>query len=149
MTKTNVDRRVFLGWVPIMIGLTLVGLGGCGKKAPPVPPKRPPLPQVTALKGRLEGDTVYLNWRSEPVDRGVRGYVVLRAQSSAASPPCPGCPLVFQKAGVVSSEHADGAFEFAEPVPEGFIYTYKVQPVGSSGDRGQDSNSVIVDRSGK
>lgn len=132
-----------------MIGLVLTGLGGCGKKAPPVPPKRPPLPQVTELKGHLQGDTVTLTWRAAPAAAGIRGYVVLRAQVSASGPSCPGCPLVFQKAGVVNSDQGTGELAFSEPVPAGFIYTYKVQPVGSSGDRGPSSNRIIIDRSGR
>jgi hypothetical protein len=38
---------------------------------------------------------------------------------------------------------------FSEQVSAGFVYTYKVRPVGSGGDQGQDSNAVIIDRSVK
>jgi hypothetical protein len=148
MTRGIINRRVISGWLAVMIGLVLTGLSGCGKKAPPVPPRRAPLPQVSALKGHLEGDTVTLTWPSAPAAVGIRGYVVLRAQVSATSPSCPGCPMVFQKAGMVNADQGTGTLAFSEPVRAGFIYTYKVLPVGSAGDRGPASNSVIIDRSG-
>jgi len=120
---------------------------GCGRKAPPVPPRRAPLPPVTGLIGRLEGDVVTLTWRRDPAAGATRGYIVLRAQTSAANPPCAGCPLIFQTAGELSGDRGAETIEFSESVLPGFIYTYKVQPVGSAGDRGQDSNRVIIDRS--
>lgn len=126
--------------------LVSAGLLSCGKKAPPIPPERPPLAQVTQLNGALEGDTVKLTWRHTGT-RSTKAYVVLRAQSDAAKPDCPRCPIIFQQVGIRTVDADTETVEFTEPVPTGFIYTYKVQPVGSSGDRGPDSNVVIIDRS--
>lgn len=142
-----VRRHRPAGWLLMAAALVLAALGGCGKKGPPVAPKSPPLPQVTELKGHLEGDTVFLSWRPAASDARIKGYVVLRAQADAAKPPCPGCPRVFQKVGEPSVDGDTEAVEFSEPVPHGFIYTYKVLPVGSSGDQGPESNYVTIDRS--
>jgi hypothetical protein len=147
MMPSMVRRHRPVGWLLMAAALVLAALGGCGKKGPPVAPKSLPLPQVTELKGRLEGDTVFLSWRPVASDSRIKGYVVLRAQADAAKPPCPGCPRVFQKVGEPSAGSDSEAVEFSEPVPPGFIYTYKVQPVGSSGDPGPESNFVTIDRS--
>ncbi|MDA8140914.1 MAG: hypothetical protein M0036_19875 [Desulfobacteraceae bacterium] len=116
---------------------------GCGIKAAPVPPNRSSLTTVTALKGRLEDNRVTLTW---PNSGGNASYLVLRATSDPAKP-CPGCPLVFQTIGTAKIDPATESVTYSELVASGFVYTYKVQPVGSAGDRGSDSNMVVIDRS--
>jgi hypothetical protein len=135
------------GWFLLCAVLLVTSFGGCGKKGPPVPPQRPPLPQVTTLEGRLEGETIFLNWRPGEAARGIKAYVVLRSLVDPAKPPCPGCPRVFQRVGEIASDPSAEALQFSEPAAPGFIYTYKVQPLGTTGDPGPDSNAVSIDRS--
>ncbi|KJS29843.1 MAG: hypothetical protein VR64_18730 [Desulfatitalea sp. BRH_c12] len=149
MTKAHIDRRTWLGWALALIAISLLGVWSCGKKAPPVPPKRPPLPRAADLKGQLVDDTVTLTWQRGTSAEGITAYVIMRAQADVSKPPCPGCPLVFQKVGSVDVDRDTETVVFSDPVPPGFVYTYKVQPVGSSGDRGPDSNAVIIDRSSR
>jgi predicted small lipoprotein YifL len=154
MTQASLDVISFsaafrirrIGWIAVLISLCFLATAGCGRKGPPVPPQRTPLPQATELSGRLEGDTATLTWRRPAAAQGLREYAVMRAQSKGSDPACPGCPLVFQEAERITTDVDTDTFEFSERVPEGFIYTYKVQTVEASGDRGQDSNRVIIDR---
>lgn len=127
--------------------LLAAGLWACGVKAPPVAPKRPPLPAVVDLAAALDGDTVTLTWNHDRTARGVVGYDVMRAAADPTQPPCPGCPLVYRKAGTAAADRDAAEVIFTEQVPAGFIYTYKVRAVGSSGDRGADAGTVVVDRS--
>lgn len=146
MTRLK-SRRFFFSWGWLLAaGLLWTGIGGCGKKGPPVAPYRQPLPQVTELQGSLEGDTVTLTWRSVERDR-IRHFDVLRAEYPADQPACPGCPNVYHKVGeAVLGADADH-YQFTEAVAAGFVYTYKVQPVGPAGERGPESNMVVIDRS--
>jgi hypothetical protein len=138
-----------IAWKAVMAVLCLLVLIGCGRKAPPVPPLQSAPFQAAELNGRLEGDAAILTWQRPAVERELRGYAVMRAQSTAADPACAGCPLVFLEAGRIAAEPGIEAFEFSEVVPEGFIHTYKVQPFGVSGARGQDSNRVTLDRTSR
>ncbi len=144
--KSGGTRGSFWAWLlcALMLATTTAG---CGKKGPPVPPDHTPLAQVTSLKGRLEGDSVHLNWRPGDTGRGIKEFVVLRSQVDPAKPPCPGCPQIFQRVGTVAPDPLTQTAQFTESTAAGFIYTYKVQPVGASGERGPDSNTVTIDRS--
>jgi hypothetical protein len=102
---------------------------------------------VTTLEGRLEGDDIRLSWRPGESVKGIKAYAILRSQVDPAKPPCPGCPRVFQRVGQVTPDPKAEAVRFSEPTAPGFIYTYKVQPVGSSGESGPESNAVSIDRS--
>ena len=134
------------GWL-LLCAVLVTTVGGCGKKGPPIPPRSTPLPQVTTLAGRLEGDAIHLSWRPGESVKGIKSYVILRSQVDPAKPPCPGCPRVFQRVGQVAPDPKAQAVQFSEPTASGFIYTYKVQPVGASGDSGPESNAVTIDRS--
>ncbi|MBR9982853.1 MAG: hypothetical protein KFF50_17610 [Desulfatitalea sp.] len=146
MARMDLERRRI--WAAAAVGalLLLAGIAGCGVKGPPVPPQRPPLPAVEALTGRLDGDTVTLNWRHNPDAKGVAGYVVLRAQSDPAQPPCPDCPVVYQRAGTINADKHSRQITFSEPVPAGFRYTYLVRALGAAGDQGPEKASVEIDR---
>jgi hypothetical protein len=122
-------------------------LGGCGKKGPPVPPKSPALPQVTSLEGHLDGDTVHLSWRLGEAVQGGKEYVILRSQVDPAKPLCDGCPRIFQRVGTIAMAPEAGTLRFSEVTAPGFVYTYKVQPIGTSGEPGPESNGVTIDRS--
>jgi hypothetical protein len=135
------------GWFVLCAILLVATFGGCGKKGPPVAPKRPALPQVTTLEGHLEGETIFLSWRPGESVKGIKAYVILRSLVNPADPPCPGCPRVFQRVGEIAPDPNAEALQFSEPAAPGFIYTYKVQPVGTTGDPGPDSNAVTIDRS--
>jgi hypothetical protein len=133
-----------IGVVMIAVCLCALALGACGRKAPPVPPRRPPLPQPTALEGTRDGDTVRLTWQQGRHGQGVVRYAVMRARWPVEEPPCDGCPLIFEEVGSVTVEPAMEEIEFEEPVAADMVYSYKVVPVGSSGERGTASNRIVL-----
>jgi len=142
-------NRGVRAWKMAMTLILLVGLAlwGCGVKGPPVPPQRPPMQPADELTGSLEGDAVILTWRHDPNIKSIDSYVVLRAQDDPAAPQCPGCPLIYQRVGTVLMDRATRAFRFSETVPDGYIYTYKLRAVSSTGDQGPDSKPIVIDRS--
>jgi hypothetical protein len=137
-------RHSFAFWALAAVCLLIIGPWACGKKAPPIPPKRPPLPQPMALEGWREGNRVRLSWRQGQSGQGICGYAVLRAQWPADQPPCDGCPLIFKEVGTLTVEPDVEQVEFTDLIGTDFVYSYKVQPIGSSGDRGPDSNRIVM-----
>ena len=133
-----------------MLVLAVVLISGCGKKAPPVVPRRMPLAQVSDLQGSLSQSTVRLTWNHSTENARAAGYIVLRAQSSLSHPDCPDCPLLFQKVETIplsrSMRNKGHAMDFYQDVGEGFRYTYNVRPYQSSGAQGPDSNLVVIVR---
>jgi hypothetical protein len=147
MKTAGTTANPFRGWLLLGALMLATAAGGCGKKGPPVPPHRPVPLQVTTLAGRLAHDTIWLDWRAAEAVQGIKKYVILRSQVDPANPPCPGCPRVFQRVGEVTPAPETEQVQFSEPTAPGFIYTYKVQPVGLSGETGPESNAVTIDRS--
>ncbi len=131
--------------------LSLLGFG-CGKKAPPVPPKRPAPPVVQDLSHTIQGDVVELSW-TLPVasDSRAEEIKVLRATQSGEEIGCEGCPLRFAVAAEIPIHHK--AFEKSEPrtlrftekIEAGHRYIYKVIVIDEYGMRGKDSNFVKFD----
>lgn len=144
MRLLRIRNRYALYGLMIITCLLMLGPWGCGKKAPPVPPKRPPLPQPTTLKGFMDGNRIRLTWQQGESGQGVTGYAVMRAQWPADQPPCDGCPLIFREVGTLTVEPDVEAFEFNDLLQTGQVYSYKVLPIGSSGDRGSASNRIVL-----
>jgi hypothetical protein len=139
------DRRDYrIRWAIFALCLLMVGVWACGRKAPPVPPKRPPLPQPMEVNAWREGDTIGLSWRPGEHDRGVVRYAVLRSQWPVEAPPCESCPLVFQEVGSVDAAPETDAYTFTDRIQTDLVYSYKIEPIGSAGDRGPASNRIVV-----
>ncbi|MGD8756849.1 MAG: hypothetical protein PVF98_14360 [Desulfobacterales bacterium] len=135
----------------VLGGLSIVGLG-CGKKAPPVPPKRPSPPMVQDLRHTIQGDRIELSWTLPAASDGRAAEIkVLRATQSEEEIGCEGCPLRFEVAAEIPIHHkAFGKSEprtlyFTEAIDPGYRYTYKVIVLDEYGIRSQDSNIVKFD----
>lgn len=143
MIRTG-SRAARLWWLTAVL-LIPFWVFACGLKGPPVPPRQPPLPAVTGLKGQLDNGVVTLTWQHPADTQGVAGYVVYRAQTKLSEPDCPDCPLVFESLETLSVSEASEQIEFTQPVASGFRYTFKVRPSGPSGGQGPDSNLVVIE----
>lgn len=142
------DRTVISGWILTVIAGSLL-MAGCGRKAPPVAPQQSSPLAVEDLRADLDHDTVKLSWSHIPENWGAKAYVVLRAQTDLSRPACPGCPLVFQKAGTVPVakvlRREKHVLNFSQTLMGGFQYSFKIRPVFGSGAQGPDSNLVVLD----
>jgi hypothetical protein len=96
----------------------------------------------------MDKGVIQLTWSHEPDNGQAVAYVVLQAQRALSQPQCPGCPLVFQKAGTVQVDRAGRntkhTLAFSEALAAGFRYTFTVRPISASGAQGPDSNSVVT-----
>jgi len=83
-------------------------LSGCGKKAPPKPPRREKPPVVDDLSYSLDGDNLKLTWTIPEVKGNVKsglgGFYVFRSKKSVSEPDCKNCPKIFKRVADISPE---------------------------------------------
>lgn len=140
-------------WPAIILTIFLISLfPGCGKKGPPVPPKRYRLPPVSDLTHRIEDKDLILSWTVPQASGSGKsvtdGCVVFRARQSVMETECTGCPVPFvsiaeipvtQKSAAASQQFG---LTYTETLIPGFAYTYKVVCYTRDGGPGEDSNIV-------
>jgi hypothetical protein len=84
----NNFTRYFIVHFSILI-ISVLFLAGCGKKAPPVPPRQVKLPAVNELDARIVGDTLKLTWaipkEKEGNISGLSGFIVYRSKMLSSS----------------------------------------------------------------
>ncbi len=143
MNGTRPARAVLFG-----VCLALLVLAGCGKKGPPVPPQAPQPPRAVKLKILSDGPAIVLQWQVDPAGvRHVRSFQILEAASPQGAEKCRGCPLVFQRIGVVErGSGKNGKYSFRTRVRPGFRYTFKIRSMGRSA--GLYSDSVTITYAG-
>lgn len=134
--------------IPIIIILVFL-LPGCGKKAPPVPPRQKPVPAVSDLKYSIDGDTLILTWtipKGKEKEKTVPdGFIVYRYKRPISDSPCKNCPKLFKRVSDISIDghgYENKNIEYREKIEKSFIYTYKVVLYTKSGAQSQDSNYV-------
>lgn len=144
MNRTKIDLR--LVWVLLLLACGPAVFGGCGKKAPPVAPKQPPMPAVKDLTAVHADGRVLLHWHHPGGVTPAVAYQVLQARRAVSRPECSGCALMFERAATETVPEALRtqrlALEVDLPAAPGFIYHFKVVPLQSSGAFGPDSNVV-------
>jgi len=145
MKKMN--RNVFrVSLLCISFALLVIS---CGKKGPPIAPKYTIPTPVTDLQGKVEGDTVILNWTIPENVKGIAGYIVYRNRIALSEPECPTCPVLFERVidvPVLEKEPdkmKDKVMSYSETVEKGFRYIYKVNPYMEGGRIGKDSNLFV------
>ena len=127
----------------------LILISGCGRKGPPLAPRSLPPVSVTDLNVRLESRTAVLVWSvpTSPDSEAPDAYRIYRARSGPES--CEGCPLMFQKIGVIHLSQADRparglwTLTWRDEIEVGFRYVYKVTSLRGR-DRMADSNLVVI-----
>lgn len=127
----------------------LLGLGGCGVKGPPVPPRQPVPPAVTDLAFQVADGSVTLTWRlTQPLSgkpAGPWAFGIYRARSVLDQPACDTCPLVFEKVGTVPYvEPQVDRFSTAIPLDAGYRYVFKVR-LEKNRRAGPDSQPIRFD----
>jgi len=128
-------------------------LSGCGRKAPPAPPRRVPPPAVNDLNWQMEGDMLELTWSIPKLvgkrPRKLKGVSVYRSKEPLSESECPDCPKRFKKVadfavivwnGTVSAKDAD--MTYSERLEKGYRFIYKVVVYNRDGMAGSDSNRV-------
>lgn len=146
MNRTKIDLRLLFVMVLLVLGQAV--LGGCGKKAPPVAPKQPPVPAVKDLAAVYKIGRIVLQWHHPGGDPPAVAYQVLQSRHAVSRPACPGCPLIFERLTTETVPETLRTQRFLlevdVPAAPGFIYHFKVVPLQFSGASGPDSNVVHV-----
>ena len=125
-------------------------LSGCGKKAPPKPPRQEKPPVVDDLSYSLDGDKLKLTWTIPEVKRkvksGLGGFYVFRSKKSVSESDCKNCPKIFKRVADISLENMGNSgkdsIKYAEALEKGYRYIYKVVVYTTNGVMGEDSNVV-------
>jgi predicted small lipoprotein YifL len=125
-------------------------LSGCGKKAPPKPPRQEKPPVIDDLSYSLDGDNLKLTWTIPEVKRkvksGLGGFYVFRSKKSVSESDCKNCPKLFKRVADISLEHMENSvkdsIKYAEVLEKGYRYIYKVVIYTKNGVTGKDSNMV-------
>ncbi|MCD4787368.1 MAG: hypothetical protein K8R09_04000 [Desulfobacterales bacterium] len=125
-------------------------LSGCGKKAPPKPPRQEKPPVVDDLSYSLDGDNLKLTWTIPEVKRkvksGLGGFYVFRSKKSVSESDCKDCPKIFKRVADISLEHMGNSgkdsIKYAEVLEKGYRYIYKIVVYTTSGVMGKDSNML-------
>ena len=142
-------NRILQRYIIVGILFTVLALAGCGVKGPPVPPKSPPVPQVTDLVHRLDGSTAILEWS---LAKGLSGkqarkasFGIYRSRTPLSEPVCETCPLIFDKIETVAYLPADdGRFSTIVALESGYRYVFAVR-MEVGGHMGNDSNRARFD----
>jgi hypothetical protein len=145
----NFDTHLILPFSILIIFVLLVL--GCGKKAPPVPPRQKKPPAVNDLRASIDGDILKLTW-TIPREKGtimpsLSGFIVYRSKMLLSGSDCKNCPVPFKRVADIPIEAKDpeymkkGNSTYTETVEKGYRYVYKVI-VYKKGVTSSDSNYV-------
>ncbi len=134
----------------LIIVVFSIFLSGCGKKAPPKPPRQVEPPVVNDLSYSLDGDNLKLTWTIPEVKGNVKsglgGFYVFRSKKSVSESDCKDCPKIFKRVADISLEHMGNSgkdsIKYAEALEKGYRYIYKVVIYTKHGVTGKDSNMV-------
>jgi predicted small lipoprotein YifL len=128
-------------------GLCLVlilGMTGCGRKGPPLPPQYEEPPIVGDLQYEIKDNTVALRWSAPALQKQkentAAGARLYRSRTSLKETGCKNCPPVFLM--IRSIPLQSGVMQYTERLEHGYRYTYKVVLYDSNHREGADSNIV-------
>ncbi|MEX1329948.1 MAG: hypothetical protein AB1Z29_24370 [Desulfobacterales bacterium] len=153
MQRTIVNRCILI--LPALACATLIifasMLSGCGRKAPPKPPRVSSPPQVIDLGYSISEDSVKLSWTipetSDKDESPATGFIIYRSKQSVSEADCANCPITFTKIDDVpvragASGRPDSSVVFAETIEPGYRYIYKIKAYDDDGVAGKDSNLI-------
>jgi hypothetical protein len=124
---------------------------GCGKKAPPVPPRQAKPPTVNDLRASIDESILKLTWaipkEKGRIISGLSRFIVYRSKILLLDTDCEVCAVPFKRVAdipieVKGPEHMKkGNSTYTETLEKGYRYIYKVI-VYRKGVTSSDSNYV-------
>jgi len=153
MQRAIVKRYILI--LPALACATLIifasMLSGCGRKAPPRPPRESSPPQVIDLGYSISEDSVKLSWTipktSDKDESSATGFLIYRSKQSVSEADCENCPITFIKIEDVPvrggvSGRPESSVVFAQTIEPGYRYIYKIKAYDDDGVAGKDSNLI-------
>ena len=153
MQRAIVKRCILI--LPALACATLIisasMLSGCGRKAPPKPPRKSSPPQVIDLGYSISEDSVKLSWTiPKTIDKDespATGSLIYRSKQSVSEADCVNCPITFIKIEDVPvrggvSGRPESSVVFAQTIEPGYRYIYKIKAYDDDGVAGKDSNLI-------
>ena len=149
-----IEKRCILILPALVYAMLIISasmLSGCGRKAPPKPPRAGRPPQVVDLGYSISENTIRLGWTipktSDEAKTPVTGFLIYRSKQSSVKADCPNCPIYFLKIGDVLvrggvSGRPESSVVFAQAIEPGYRYIYKVTAYDGDGVVGKDSNLI-------
>ena len=145
----NFNAHLILHFSILIIFVLLVL--GCGKKAPPVPPRQAKPPTINDLRASIDGGTLKLTW-AIPREKGtiisdLSGFIVYRSKMLLSGSDCKNCPVPFKRVADIPYEVSASGYmkkgnsTYTETLEKGYRYIYKVI-VYRKGVTSRDSNYV-------
>jgi len=145
----NFDTHLILPFSILIIFVLLVL--GCGKKAPPVPPRQAKPPTVNDLRASIDGGILKLTW-TIPKEKGriisdLSGFIVYRSKMLLSDSDCRNCPVLFKRVADIPYEVSASGYmkkgnsTYTATLEKGYRYIYKVI-VYRKGVTSSDSNYV-------
>ena len=129
-------------------------LSGCGRKAPPKPPRQEEPPAVNDLSSSIDGNKLKLTWTipevKEKVKSDLGGFYVFRSKKLVSESDCKDCPVLFDRVSDISIEDnlenigKDRRIFYTETLEKGYRYIYKVVVYTNNGVTGKDSNIIDI-----
>ena len=121
---------------------------GCGKKGPPVPPRREKPPAIEDLSHRLDGSSLELSWSVPEKDSSRQpdliGFKVYVSKVPLSETDCENCPLKFKTVADVSirKKAEQKQLIYSETLDTGYQYVYMVRGYSDDGLFSEDSNYI-------
>ncbi len=149
IANVSITTVIILAAVTGMVSVFM--LSGCGKKAPPQPPRGDRPPKVMDLSYSISENVITLSWTipktSDKARSPVAGFFIYCSKQSAVEADCPNCPIHFLKIGdVLVRRGAPGQLEstvvYTQTIEPGYRYIYKVKAYDDDGVAGRDSSVV-------
>lgn len=134
--------------------LFLLVIMACGRKAPPVRPQPPLLPQVIGLKTTVEDDILELSWRvtaTVPEREDIDSFYLHQAVTPFEESACANCPKKFKRIATIPlipfTQLSSGAkqWRYRIPIDEKFRYSFKINILFSNGNLGPYSKVVELE----
>jgi hypothetical protein len=141
-------RNKKLGVIIVILVSIYLLVCGCGKKGPPVPPRREKPPAIEDLSYRLDGSSLELSWSVPEKDNrrqpDLIGFKVYVSKVALSETDCENCPLKFKAIADVPilKKTEQKQLMYSETLESGYQYVYMVRGYSEDGLISEDSNYI-------